>query len=146
MATWELHEVLGSPSAAVPMKSFIVGTGGVVKGQPVVFGTSGDANKVINKTGGADTVPILGVAAGTVAAGGRVSVILGLPNVVFRVPIQSTDTPVKGTKYGISTAFEIDDDNTTQVMVRVVDDIYDGKDTLSTTHKACIVANGVYSG
>lgn len=127
------------------MKNFTVGTGGVVKGQPVVFGTSGDVNKVINKTGGANTVAILGVAAGTVAAGGTVPVILGLQNVVFRVPIESGDTPVKGTSYGISTAYEIDDDNVTQTMVRVVGDIYDGKGVLSTTHMACVVTNGVYS-
>lgn len=141
MASWEFAEMFGSPTAAVPVKNFTVGTGGVAKGQPVVFGASGDAGKVIGKTGGTDTVPVFGVAMGTVAAGGKVPVMLALPNVVFRVPIQATDTPAVGTSYGLSTAYEIDDDNTTQLMVKVIGTPEDGKGVASTTHKLCVVLN-----
>ena len=116
-------------------------TGGVTKGNPVVLGASGDANKVIAKTGGTDTVPVFGVAMGTVSAGGEVEVLLATPQVLFIIPVQSTDTPVIGASYGLSTTFEIDDDNVTQTMVKVVDLVYTGKGVLDTTKKLCVVLN-----
>lgn len=116
MAVWEFATVLGTPTPVPPVRKYTVGSGGVVTGQPVVM----SSGAVIGKTGGTDTVPIFGVAMGTKAEGGEVEVCLALPNVCFWVPVESGDTPALGTKYGISTAMTLDDDNTTQTMVKPI--------------------------
>lgn len=127
---WSYVGRLGMNSEAPPIVEYTVGTGGVVKGMPVVF----SSGTVITKTGGTDTVDVFGVPVGTLAATKKVGVILGLPDVVFEISKKAATTVTIGGKYGLeATTLDIDGANTTQTMVLVI-----GQGSTSTTYK-CVV-------
>ena len=118
---WELAKILGAPGTVPPVMRFLVGTGGVTKGMPVALGSGGNANRVVAKAGGTNTARPFGVAMGTVAAGDYVEVIPLMPQVVMTLHLGNGSAPVAGTKYGLTAGLDLDQANTTQMMVKVIE-------------------------
>lgn len=115
---WTYVGRLGNGEQAPPILEHTAGAGGVTIGMPVVANGSGG---VITKTGGTDTVDVLGVPIGTVAATQKIGVIIGLPDVVFEAPKKAATTVVIGGKYGLeASTLDIDGANVTQTMVQIV--------------------------
>lgn len=96
---WEFAKMLGTPTSAPAVQRYLVGTGGVTKGMPVTFGA---ANDVVAAAGGAVADDILGVAMGTVIAGGYVEVMLATDDTVFWIQRDGSDTVISGTRYNLT--------------------------------------------
>jgi len=116
--SWTYVGRLGNNSEAPPILDYVVGVGGVTVGLPVVANGTGG---VITKTGGTNTVDVLGIPIGTAVATRRIGVIIGLPDVIFEAERRTGTTVVIGEKYGLEAGtLLIDGSNITQTMVQVV--------------------------
>ena len=128
MAWKQVNSFNGGANSAAPLLEYTAGTGGVTRGDPVVY----SANTVIRKTGGADTVPIDGVAMNTAAATEKVLVCPAIPDMIFDIPY-GAGTAAIGVDVGIrATTLDLDFANTTQIMVRVLQ-------AINSTHYKCVV-------
>lgn len=129
---WTYVGRLGNGAEAPPIEEYTAGTGGTTKGMPVVF----SSGTVITKTGGTDTVAVVGVPIGTVAAAKKIGVILGLQDVVFEAQKKSGTTVTVGEKYGVeASTLDIDGGNTTQLMIQVI-----GQGTTSSRYRFIVLS------